>query len=87
MDFIELCGLSPELAELRRQAREAARESKTNWYADWCHRARAVADAARAVAEAAGLDTDRTITTVRCGLVDAYADERQRERKRRERTR
>ena len=85
MDFSDLCERSPELAELRRQAREAGRESKHNWYADWCSRSRAVADVARGIAEDNRLDTRQTISTVRAGLVDCYADERQRERKRRER--
>jgi hypothetical protein len=84
MHFDELCRRSPELAELKRQAREAARESRTNWYGDWCSRSRAVADVARAVAVANGLGIRETLATVRDGLVDAYAVERRRERRRRE---
>ncbi len=83
MDFDELCRRSPKLAELRRQAREAGRESRTNWYADWCDRARDVADAARHVAEAHDLSIRGTIETVRGGLIDAYATERQRRREKR----
>ena len=87
MHFDDLCRRSPELAELRRQAREAGRESRTNWYGDWCIRSRAVADVARAIAAANGMDAREVVDTVRDGLIDAYAVERQRERKRREKRR
>ena len=87
MHFDELCRRSPELAELRRQAREAGQESKTNWYPDWCTRSRDVADVAEAVADANGLGSRQTIATVKDGLIDAYTVERQRERRRREKRR
>jgi hypothetical protein len=82
MHFDELCRRSPELAELKRQAREAARESRTNWYGEWCSRSRGVADVGEAVARANGLSIRETIGTARDGLIDAYAIERQRQRRR-----
>ena len=82
MHFDELCRRSPELAELRRQAREAGRESRTNWYPDWVARSRGVADVAEAVADANGLGSRQTIATVRDGMLDTYQCERRREQRR-----
>ena len=76
-----MCRRSPELAELRRQAREAARTSRTNWYADWCERSRDVADLAVRIADANRVGTRETICDIRGGLIDTYHDERHRQRR------
>jgi hypothetical protein len=82
MDFTTLCDRFPALESLRNQARQAGRASGTNWYAEWAERCHLVRDVSLRVAQAVDIDARQIVGLVRNGLIDAYAVERQRERRR-----
>ncbi len=81
MDFDRLCQASPALAELKRQAREAAQESLLDWYPDRVRRARDIRDESGAVAMAVGLSFPEVYKIVCAGLIDVYEVARARHRR------
>ena len=81
MTFDRLCQLSPELAELKRQAREAAQESLLDWYPDWVRHCRDVKDLARSLAAANSLDYWEVLRLLSDRLADVYQTARERHRR------
>ena len=82
MTFERLCELSEELAELKRQAREAAEESLLDWYPDWVRQGRGIRDLAERLAAVSSLDCQEVVKVVREGLTHTYQVARERQRHR-----
>ena len=62
--------------------KEAARNSVRNWYGDWVRSNIDVRSLAVEIAAAVELDERDSVAEIREGLVDAYIDEKHRQRKR-----
>jgi hypothetical protein len=72
IEWRELIGRCPELAELADDARSIAEQERTVWYERWLRGSTIFAEATRAAAERLGVDVAEIRPVALAGLVDAY---------------